>query len=210
VGVGLVFIPTLPPPFGEVLILGGVSVLGTEFEAPKLVMKSARDKLESVVGRNEENNDDNDDEEEEDEEKVGKCGGKSDSEDGSINNKTTTASGIATATATATATNISKSEELLSKDYVFIPSACHQNNSAPEASDPRNDVASTCSDDTNNNNESNSNTNTSSNKRTMKDRMRGFGRQYVLPFLDQVVGDRKEVEINQDVVQKIQEKEPNE
>lgn len=50
-GVGLIFIPTLPPPFGEVLIVGGVSVLGTEFEAPKRVMRSARDSLERAVGR---------------------------------------------------------------------------------------------------------------------------------------------------------------
>jgi hypothetical protein len=54
VGVGLIFIPTLPPPFGEVLIIGGVSALGTEFEAPKRFMKGARDSLEKAVGRDEE------------------------------------------------------------------------------------------------------------------------------------------------------------
>jgi hypothetical protein len=53
VGVGLIFIPTLPPPFREALIIGGVSVLGTEFEAPKHVMHSARDSLEKAVGQNE-------------------------------------------------------------------------------------------------------------------------------------------------------------
>jgi hypothetical protein len=191
-------------------------VLGTEFEAPKRVMKSARDKLESVVGRNEENNE----EEEEEGEKVGESDGKSDSEDGSNNNNNnnTTASGIAATTATTT--KISNGEKSLSKDYVFIPSACHQNNSAPEDSfisgddnrtysktkniDP---IARTNSNSSNNTKESNGDTNTASNRRTMKDRMRGFGRHYVLPFLDQVVGDRKEVEINQDVVQKIEEKE---
>ena len=31
--------------------MGGVSVLGTEFEAPKRVMRSARDSLERAVGR---------------------------------------------------------------------------------------------------------------------------------------------------------------
>jgi hypothetical protein len=31
-------------------------------------------------------------------------------------------------------------------------------------------------------------------KRTMKDKMKRFGRNYVLPFLDQVVGDRKHEE----------------
>ena len=209
-GVGLVFIPTLPLPFGEALFLGGVSVLGTEFEAPKRVMKSARDKLESVVGRNEEK----DEKEEEEEEKVGESDGKSDREDGSNNSNNTTASVIvaATATATATATNISNGEESLSKDYVFIPSACHQNNSAPKdcfiAGDDNRTYSNTedigptarTNSKSNNNNESNDNTNTGSNRRIMKDRVRGFGRQYVLPFLDQVVGDRKEVKIKQELV----------
>ncbi len=54
VGIGLVFIPTLPPPFGEALLLGGVSVLSTEFETPKRVMKSARDSFERTVGRHDE------------------------------------------------------------------------------------------------------------------------------------------------------------
>ena len=202
-GVGLVFIPTLPLPFGEALFLGGVSVLGTEFEAPKRVMKSARDKLESVVGRNEKK-------EEEEEEKVGESDGKSDREDGSNNSNNTTASVIVAATATAT--NISNGEESLSKDYVFIPSACHQNNSAPKdcfiAGDDNRTYSNTedtgptarTNSKSNNNNESNDNTNTGSNRRIMKDRVRGFGRQYVLPFLDQVVGDRKEVEIKQKLV----------
>lgn len=67
VGIGLIFIPTLPPPFGEALLVGGVSVLGTEFETPKKIMKSARDSFERVVGCEDEetliieNNDDGDD-----------------------------------------------------------------------------------------------------------------------------------------------------
>jgi hypothetical protein len=54
VGVGLILIPTVPPPFGEILIAGGVTVLSTEFEAPKRVVRSARDSLETSVGRHEE------------------------------------------------------------------------------------------------------------------------------------------------------------
>jgi len=49
-GVGLVLIP-FPPPFGEVLVAGGVSVLGMEFEGPKRVIRNARNALENVVGR---------------------------------------------------------------------------------------------------------------------------------------------------------------
>ena len=52
VGLGLVLIPLpFPPPFGEVLVVGGVSVLGAEFEGPKKVMRSARNALETAVGR---------------------------------------------------------------------------------------------------------------------------------------------------------------
>lgn len=49
-GVGLVLIP-FPPPFGEILVAGGVSVLGMEFEGPKRVIRNARNALENVVGR---------------------------------------------------------------------------------------------------------------------------------------------------------------
>ena len=42
-----------PPPFGEVLVVGGVSVLGTEFEAPKRVARSARNALQNAVGNGE-------------------------------------------------------------------------------------------------------------------------------------------------------------
>lgn len=41
-----------PPPFGEILVVGGVSVLGTEFEAPKRVMRNARDALQNAVETN--------------------------------------------------------------------------------------------------------------------------------------------------------------
>ena len=41
-----------PPPFGEILVVGGVSVLGTEFEAPKRVMRNARDALHNAVESN--------------------------------------------------------------------------------------------------------------------------------------------------------------
>ena len=41
-----------PPPFGEILVVGGVSVLGTEFEAPKRVMRNVRNSLQNVVESN--------------------------------------------------------------------------------------------------------------------------------------------------------------
>jgi hypothetical protein len=71
VGIGLIFIPTLPPPFGEALLVGGVSVLGTEFETPKKIMKSARDSFERVVGCEDEEvflieNDNGDDDDDDD------------------------------------------------------------------------------------------------------------------------------------------------
>ena len=122
VGVGLIFIPTLPPPFGEVLIVGGVSVLGTEFEAPKRVMKSARDSMERSLGRELE-------------------GGEApkleaDSEE-----------------------QISQSGTCEESDAVATSDAAEKKpQQAP--------------------------------KRTMGVRFRNFGRRVVLPFLDQVVGDR--------------------
>jgi len=52
-GLGLIMIPLpFPPPFGEILVVGGVSVLGTEFEAPKRVMRNVRKSLQSVVESN--------------------------------------------------------------------------------------------------------------------------------------------------------------
>ena len=50
IGVCVVLIP-FPPPFGEVLVVGGVSVLGTEFEGPKRVFRNARNSLENAIGR---------------------------------------------------------------------------------------------------------------------------------------------------------------
>eukprot|EP00536_Pseudo-nitzschia_multiseries_P005085 jgi/Psemu1/11707/gm1.11707_g len=52
-GLGLIMIPLpFPPPFGEVLVLGGVSVLGREFEAPKRVVRTARNALQNAVQGN--------------------------------------------------------------------------------------------------------------------------------------------------------------
>jgi len=49
-GLGLIMIPLpFPPPFGEILVVGGVSVLGTEFEAPKRVMRNARNVIQNAV-----------------------------------------------------------------------------------------------------------------------------------------------------------------
>lgn len=117
-------IPTLPPPFGEVLIIGGVSVLGTEFEAPKRVMKSARDRLEKAVGREEEEK---------------------------------------------------KTEE--DKELV-------ESKSGDEPVSGEEDTSATGTDDDNAGNQRP--------KKTMGDRFKNFGRRHVLPFLDQVVGDRKD------------------
>lgn len=133
VGVGLIFIPTLPPPFGEVLIVGGVSVLGTEFEAPKRVMRSARDSLERAVGR---------------EGDVAKqestTTGTEGTEDASLE-KSETAS-------TTTDGDASEDAAADNKQQQLPP------------------------------------------KKTMGDRFKNFGRIHVLPFLDQVVGDRKKEE----------------
>jgi len=59
-GVGLVMIP-FPPPIEELLVIGGASVLASEFEAPKRVMRKARKALQNAVV--EDNNNDDDEEE---------------------------------------------------------------------------------------------------------------------------------------------------
>ena len=125
VGVGLVFIPTLPPPFGEVLIVGGVSVLGTEFEGPKKVMRSARDSVARAVGPGEEE------------------GTAAVADDASV------VSGTETTRTTTTSQDGQDGEE-----------------QALSAADKP--------------------------KKTMRSRFKNFGRNHVLPFLDQVVGDKKE------------------
>eukprot|EP00978_Attheya_sp_CCMP212_P014698 scaffold37585_cov61-Attheya_sp.AAC.1 len=45
IGVGVIMIPTLPPPFASMTILGGYAVLGTAFEGPRKVVKDAREQL---------------------------------------------------------------------------------------------------------------------------------------------------------------------
>ena len=57
IGVGVVMIPTLPPPFASLTMLGGYALLGTEFEGPRKVVKNARDKMRDIK------DDDGDDEE---------------------------------------------------------------------------------------------------------------------------------------------------
>ena len=57
VGVGLVMIP-FPPPIGELLVIGGASVLASEFEAPKRVMRKARQALQNAVVEDHKNDDD--------------------------------------------------------------------------------------------------------------------------------------------------------
>ena len=123
VGVGLVFIPTLPPPFGEVLIAGGVSFLATEFEGPRRVVRSCRDSLEGIVGREE----------------------------------------------TTNADEVTTSEpEHGNDEYVVDDSPNTKEVEGNQASVKNGDVPK---------------------KKTVKDRLKNFGRRHVLPFLDQVVGD---------------------
>ena len=132
VGIGLIFIPTLPPPFGEILIAGGVSVLGTEFEGPKRVVRSARDSLERVVGRE----------------------------------------ALEThATETVEGGECGAVPELDNESGVITDT-----NNNTDCSIPEPEVK----------------------KKTMGDRFKKFGRNVVLPFLDQVVGDRKEGEEKDD------------
>jgi hypothetical protein len=147
VGVGLIFIPTLPPPFGEVLILGGVSLLGTEFEAPKRVMKSARDSLERAVGRGEDGESSSD--AASDQEKQTKETTVDDDETETETNKEET-----------TSTTPTPQEEVAAATGDAVEE--QQQQQAPPPT------------------------------RTMGQRFRNFGRIHVLPFMDQVVGDRNE------------------
>ena len=48
IGVGVVMIPTLPPPFASLTMLGGYALLGTEFEGPRKVVNNARDKMRNI------------------------------------------------------------------------------------------------------------------------------------------------------------------
>lgn len=48
IGVGVVMIPTLPPPFASIAMLGGYALLGTEFKGPRKVVKNARDKMRKI------------------------------------------------------------------------------------------------------------------------------------------------------------------
>ena len=105
------------------MIVGGVSVLGTEFEGPKRVMKSARDSLERAVGRD------------------------------TIEGEKPVEGDTRPSTPETEST---VEEELAESDKAQPPA------------------------DTNS-------------KPTMGDRFKNFGRRHILPFLDQVVGDRNEV-----------------
>jgi len=49
IGVGVVMIPTLPPPLASLAMLGGYAVLGKEFEGPRKVVLNARDKLREDI-----------------------------------------------------------------------------------------------------------------------------------------------------------------
>mmetsp|Transcript_30994 Transcript_30994/g.67088 ORF Transcript_30994/g.67088 Transcript_30994/m.67088 type:complete len:386 (+) Transcript_30994:93-1250(+) len=58
IGVGVVMIPTLPPPFASLTMLGGFTLLGTEFEGPRNVVKNARDKMRNIEDNEEEDEED--------------------------------------------------------------------------------------------------------------------------------------------------------
>ncbi|CAB9501010.1 expressed unknown protein [Seminavis robusta] len=128
VGVGLIFIPTLPPPVGELLIVGGVSLLGTEFAGPKMVIKQARDSLEVAV---------------------------------------------------AGPDHTENEEEGNDLDFVVVET----NEANQDGSD-----GPTASPDTGSTLESHRGKKKPT--KTMTNKVKSFGRRYVLPFLDQVVGDK--------------------
>ena len=134
VGVGLVFIPTLPPPFGEVLIVGGVSVLGTEFEAPKRFMRNTRDSLARAVGPAEEEGETVNGEQMDSIPEGAETGGIEANLDANGND-----------------------------DQVLLSKASTVSEGSESSAKPR---------------------------KTMKTRFKNFGRNVVLPFLDQVVGDK--------------------
>lgn len=58
IGVGVVMIPTLPPPFASLTLLGGLTLLGTEFEGPRNVVKNARDKMRNIEDDEEDDEED--------------------------------------------------------------------------------------------------------------------------------------------------------
>ena len=138
VGIGLIFIPTLPPPFGEALIIGGVSLLGTEFEAPKRVVKSARDSLAKAIGTND------------------------DAQDGLHQQQHPVASQDVSISVTEHSTRHHDAEQR----QIDGTDEDHQEDITLENVP---DVKS---------------------HKTMATRLKNIGRRYVLPFLDQVVGDK--------------------
>jgi hypothetical protein len=146
VGIGLVFIPTLPPPFGEVLIAGGVSFLATEFEGPRKVVRTCRDSLERVVGREDETitTVNGNDESEADDDMTG------------VVNTVTVESSGPTETAAQDDSDSVTPESTVGERQAQESAIGDQ---APA-------------------------------KKTLKSRLKNFGRNHVLPFLDQVVGDK--------------------
>mmetsp|Transcript_727 Transcript_727/g.1155 ORF Transcript_727/g.1155 Transcript_727/m.1155 type:complete len:559 (-) Transcript_727:221-1897(-) len=186
VGVGLIFIPTLPPPFGEVLIAGGVAFLGTEFEAPKRVVRSARDSLERAVGRNETAV--------EGEGEQGDNNTTTPSEDGEPSELEDNESLSKQSSTAEDGNGESNGEDHGINDCWTQPqSGGDMNDAELEAA-----VASTLT-------SRNAKETSEAPKRTMKDRMKRFGRNYVLPFLDQVVGDHKHEEEKEEEEKKEEE-----
>lgn len=161
VGVGLILNPILPPPFGEILIVGGVSVLGTEFEAPKLVMRSARDSFERAVGRN------------------GDAAAAPTTENNNCPSESTVEgrqNGVLAIDVDPIATMI---DEVIEGDLTFDIQTADE----------------TCGTNWNANilieKTANQTESESVKQTTITDHFKYFGRSYILPFLDEVVGDRK-------------------
>jgi hypothetical protein len=161
-GVGLILVPTLPPPFGEALIFGGVSVLGTEFEAPKRVVRSARVSLEQVVGRIKDASAaptlDNE-----------RCRNESKVEKGKIDALASDADPLVTSIGEANWTDMTFDGQTVNeigetKETATFPIERTTNETESDAVK----------------------------KTTMNDRFLSFGRNIILPFMDQVVGDREE------------------
>jgi hypothetical protein len=165
VGVGLVLVPSLGP-VGEILIIGGVSVLGTEFEGPKRVVRSARDSLERVVGRSGDDSAatptlaaiEND------------C-----NPDGS------TAKGCRQKVSESQTPPRAKGVNETNEDDVTADDHTADGCESSDSEDPP--IAD---------HEKQTHGESANNVVTMRNRFKSFGRNYVLPLLDHVVGDREE------------------
>ena len=141
-----------------VLIVGGVSLLGTEFEGPKRVAKNARDSFERAVGR-----DDDDD------------------ADTTASVTSLAAESTSTDEVTVKASNVQKSQLAHSGSVVesIAEEDCRRDGDDSESA--------TAADESSFNSSEQQSTLP---RHAVKDHIKRFGRKVVLPFLDQVVGDK--------------------